>query len=806
MTKPTQAPPSGGNGTRDASAPPRGVGPLGIALGYAVTAGLWIVFSDRIAETLARGDSDVLTAIQTAKGWLFIAVTAFVLYALVKVRVATETRAAHEAREGERRFRAIFEGALDAMLLTDSRGAVADANAAASHLLGLPRDGIVGRTVGEFVADGTSATVEAAGTTRGELELVPAGRPRVWVEFSRRDDVVPGRRLWALRDVSERKRAERRLAGQMDVLEQLARGTPLHAVLARLCQVVEEEAPGGHAALLELQPDGASLSLVAGPRLPEGVRGPLELLPVTSGASPSAEAVLTKLPVLAVDAAARMPDSQLVRRLAAEGIRSIWSSPILSGRGDVLGTLDLYYPGEAAPSTTDLAVAESAVGLAGVALEREATERERRRLAYHDPLTGLPNRNLFDDRTAVALLHARQRGFVAAVLCVDIDRFKTVNESLGHRWGDELLRLVGARLAETVFDTDTVARHSGSEFLVLLSRAASQTDVARVVKKLMDRLAEPFVLDGREHFVSASVGVSLFPGDGTDSETLVRAASAALSRAKAQGGNRTEHYTASLNKKALERLILETRLRRAQDSGEFSLAYQPILDTGTRELAGAEALLRWNPPGGREVAPSEFIPLAEEIGLIVALGQWVLREACATAQRWQRPGRRPLRIGVNVSSRQLAGSDMVATVRQALAESGLPPDLLELEVTESSQLGEEPAIRSAVAALASLGVGLAMDDFGTGYSSMSYLKRLPLTTLKIDRSFVVDAARDPKDLAIVRSVVAMARAGRLRVVAEGVEEEEQLALVAREGCDEFQGFLIGPGVPREEFERTWGLC
>ncbi|MBI2311014.1 MAG: EAL domain-containing protein [Betaproteobacteria bacterium] len=419
---------------------------------------------------------------------------------------------------------------------------------------------------------------------------------------------------------------------------------------------------------------------------------------------------------------------------------------------------------------------------------RKLAESTIRQLAYHDVLTGLPNRRLFRDRLEQAAANARRSGHSLALLYLDLDRFKNINDTLGHSVGDALLKAVADRITGTVRHEDTVARLEGDEFAILLSDIHNVENAARVAEKLARSLKQPFHVPGHELFVTASIGISLYPQDTEDLDTLNQNADLALHRAKELGDN-FGFFTADMNATVLQHLTLENSLRRALEREELVLHFQPQVDIATRRISGAEALVRWQHPDLGLIAPVRFIPLAEETGLIVPIGEWVLREACAQAQSWQREGRLPLRVAVNLSVRQFRDKGLVDTVAAVLAQTGLPPSLLELEITESMLMERSGEALEKLRQLGAMGLTIAIDDFGTGYSSLGYLKRLPIQVLKIDQSFVQDIGTDPDDRAIVSAVVALAHMLKLKVIAEGVETREQLEFLRSLSCDNLQGYL-----------------
>lgn len=435
----------------------------------------------------------------------------------------------------------------------------------------------------------------------------------------------------------------------------------------------------------------------------------------------------------------------------------------------------------------------------------EVKESQQRldHLAHHDPLTGLPNRTLLSDRLEHAVARARRTGESVAVLFLDLDRFKNVNDTLGHPVGDDLLMKVAGRLREVLYEAqregDTIARLGGDEFVILLEGSDSQEAVEDVANKILDTISMPFTAQGQELYIGASIGISLFPDDGEDVATLIKNADAAMYRAKEQGRHTFRFYTAELTSEAISRMALEASLRYALARDELQLHYQPQYDCASGELVGAEALLRWRSPEHGMVPPDRFIPLAEDIGLIVPLGEWVLATACGTARQWLDQGLVLQTISVNLSGLQLQRDDIVEKVELILHATGLPAHMLELEITETVLMKQPEQAQLTMDRLRALGVGLAVDDFGTGYSSLSYLKRFPITNLKIDKSFVLDIPLDANDTAITQAVIALGHSLQLKVTAEGVENEQQACLLLDLGCDKAQGYLFGRPMPAAEF-------
>jgi diguanylate cyclase (GGDEF)-like protein/PAS domain S-box-containing protein len=433
-------------------------------------------------------------------------------------------------------------------------------------------------------------------------------------------------------------------------------------------------------------------------------------------------------------------------------------------------------------------------------VDRDITERKRiaerlAQLAHHDSLTGLPNRALFLDRLQAAIEHVQHRGRHIAVLLFDLDRFKLINDTLGHAAGDRLLQSVAQRLTGALREDDTVARLGGDEFVILLVDVARRDDVAQVAQKLLDTLAAPHSIDGRELFVTTSIGVSVFPGDGADSASLMKHADIAMYRAKAKGRNNFQLYLPDMSEATPRRLAIETELRYALEREELELHYQPRVDLHTGKLVSFEALLRWQRPGFGRVSPSEFVPILEETGLIVQVGEWVLRSACGQVRRWHAQLGMEPHISVNLSPRQLRQHDFARAVERVLSDTGLAPAYLELELTESMLLEHTSHTIALLEELQGMGLRFAVDDFGTGYSSLAYLKRFPISSLKIDRSFVEDIETGQDSGAIARTVIAMAHSLGMRAVAEGVETRAQLEFLKRHGCDEGQGYWFSKPQP-----------
>jgi diguanylate cyclase (GGDEF)-like protein len=430
--------------------------------------------------------------------------------------------------------------------------------------------------------------------------------------------------------------------------------------------------------------------------------------------------------------------------------------------------------------------------------QRKRTEDRVNHIAFHDDLTSLPNRLMLNRSLDQAVSRHRRAGTQLAILFMDVDRFKVINDSLGHEFGDILLRQVADRLREHSREGDLAARMGGDEFVVLVENQEKLTDLSTCAQCLVDRLSAPYVLGSREYHITLSIGISVFPSDGHDSQSLLKAADVAMYRAKASGRNNHMYYSPSMEVHTKERLELESDLRHALERGEFLLHYQPKVEIATGLITGIEALLRWKHPLRGLVSPMDFIPLAEDTGLIVPIGQWVLATACARTKAWQDQGFPKLDVAVNLSARQFADPMFLPKLTRIIQASGLDPSSLELEITESVVMSHGECAVAALEKLKSIGVLIAIDDFGTGYSSLAYLKRFAIDTLKVDRSFIRDIPADSSDKKITRAIIAMAHSLKLKVVAEGVETADQLAFLRTQRCDAVQGYLLYRPLPEEE--------
>jgi len=722
---------------------------------------------------------------------------------VVTTRDVTDRHDAEAAmRASEARFRSLVQRSYDVIAVCDPNGTVFYVTPSIELVLGYTPEEIIGTNGYQFIhpddrpvlsgslarlLEGTSVqravefrATHKDGTVR-YVELVPTNLV---------DDPAVGGIVLNVRDITERKRADEELRLLQTIVLAIDEAPDLGAALEVTVQQVCEVTGWACGAAWTPLPDGSALQLRRSwsrdnPRLRAFCeeRQTLELAP---GVGLPGRVWASGEPAMS----SHVGDSD--PRARRGGIEVGVAVPVLAER-EVVAVLELFNATEARDDRRVLNLVATVASQLGTVIERKRAQERLAHQALHDPLTELPNRALFLDRLALALARLRRRQSSMAVLFADVDRFKVVNDSLGHDAGDRLLVALARRLRDVLRPGDTLARFGGDEFAVLCEDVP-QGDVIGIAERMMDALAEPFTAVGREVFVSVSLGIAVARDPDQRPEALLRDADAAMYLAKDRGRARFEIFDEAMRDKSTERLLLENALRRAPERGELRALYQPIVRLADGSMVGAEALVRWDHPERGLLEASQFVPLAEETGIIVPLGSWMLTEACREAVSWGGDGRAPA-VSVNLSARQLSQPDLVDTVDQALRQTGLDADHLWLEITESVLMEDADTAVEALRRLRALGVHLCVDDFGTGYSSLAYLRRFPVDALKVDRSFVAGLGEDPEDSAIVEAVVSMAHSLRLSVVAEGVETEEQLARLRDLGCELAQGFYFAAPLP-----------
>jgi len=641
------------------------------------------------------------------------------------------------------------------------------------------------------------AAADAATPPPRIMMATDGARPRV-LEVRARRVVQDGRQLVALLllPIPDRVEAEAIDGLQREVLESIALGRPLRSVLDLLCRRVEALAPEVACSVLLVEKNG-TVTPIAGPSLPPAYVDALHGAPIGPRAGSCGTAAWRREAVEVTDITTDPLWADYRSLLHLLPMAACWSTPIIAVNGDVVATFALYYgtPGSAPPFHRRMV--EACVPLCRVALQHEANRTEIERLAYFDPLTGLPNRRLFSDRARQTLQMAVRVQVPGALLLFDIDRFKITNDSLGHGAGDEVLRETARRLQSEIGDSATVARLGGDEFAALLPRC-NPVEAMHAAERLRHALAAPLRIAGMQIEVSTSIGIALFPQDGVELERLVKNAEMAMYEVKRAGRGASRFFTTTMNDVVAQRMQMESALRQVLAAGGLALHYQPKMHLDGSGCAGVEALVRWNDPELGQVPPDRFIALAEECGLIGAIDAWVLETACAQLAAWQRAGVPVPNMSVNVSPLRFHSDDVPAHVRRLLSLHDLKPCALMLEVTERVMLSDDERTRVDLRTLHEMGVRLSVDDFGTGYSSLGYLKRLPVSELKLDKSFVADLEREASDRALADAVIGIGQALGLQVVAEGVETPGQRELLSRAGCEIAQGFLFTRALPADE--------
>jgi diguanylate cyclase (GGDEF)-like protein/PAS domain S-box-containing protein len=600
------------------------------------------------------------------------------------------------------------------------------------------------------------------------------------------------------RDITTRKKDDLLRDEQAAVLEMIALNLPLKAVLNRLVLLMESQLDDVLGSILLLDETGQHLTHGAAPTLPLTYSQAIDGIAIGPNVGSCGTAAYRCESVIVSD----IPNAPLwrdFRALAASyNLRSCFSTPIISHQGSVLGTFAMYSDKVRYPTAVEQNLTQMTTRIAAIAIERQHAEDRISFMAHHDILTGLPNRSLLTDRLTQAMLQTERHNPWVSVIFVDLDNFKFVNDSLGHNAGDMVLKTVAKRMVASVRPTDAVVRLGGDEFIILLTDMAANPDaISATLHQIKTAIAEPIGFKDQVFHVTCSMGVATFPQDGTEVETLIANADAAMYKAKDAGRDSFQFFTAEMNTRAHERLALQDGIRQGIARSEFHLVYQPQVDLKSGQIFAVEALVRWQHPTLGVISPIQFIPLAEETGLIVPLGDWVLREACRQNKQWQDEGHAPITVCVNVSVRQFQDENWTNRVLRTLNDTRLDPKYLELELTESLVMRDVDRAIATMKDLQLAGIGFAIDDFGTGYSSLSALKNLPVSRLKIDQSFVRNLAQNEDDRTIAAAVISLGQKLNMKVIAEGVETDEQLAFLHENQCDEIQGYHFSRPVTPE---------
>lgn len=730
----------------------------------------------------------------------------------------SESMAAQQAVEQQaNNTQAIIDGVMDAIITIDEHGIVCRYNQAAQNLFGYAEADVIDQNVSMLMPDAfrqNHSQYIRNYLETGQARVIGIGRvvdgqksdgslfkmelriAEIWQQDQRQF-------IGMVRDITERYHNEKLLQAQDHILGMIAANTELPITLDALVRDIEALAPDVIASVLLVESSGKRLLHGAAPSLPSEINAAINGLTIGPDVGACGTAIYYKKQIICSDIRTD-PHWEFFRELALKhNLFACWSTPIIS-MNDVLGTFALYFRTPRTPTETHQRIIGMAQHVASLAITHDRRETRIKQLAFYDSLTRLPNRALGMDRLSRAISDAQRRNESLAVMFIDLDGFKTINDSLGHHVGDRLLKLAAARLDKCVRENDTVARLGGDEFIVILHGPKdSLADV--VAQKVLEAMTRKFQIDSHALHVSCSIGVALYPRDGADAQSLLRNADAAMYRAKELGRNNAQYYTEELNRAAMERITLESEIRTALERQEFYLHYQPRINNRTGKIIGLEALVRWQHPSRGTLGPNVFIPVAEQSGLISALGEWVLKHACTQVKLWLERLTEPLSISVNLSPRQFRDPALTEKVANILAQSGLPPELLELEITESMVMDDAHDTTIQLHQLKSLGITLAIDDFGTGYSNLSRLKHLPVDVLKIDKTFVDGIPEDTDDIAIATTIIAMGHHLQLKIVAEGVETYQQQQFLSENQCDEMQGYLFGKPVSARDIEAILGL-
>lgn len=747
--------------------------PFKIAAIYLTLSALWILFSDKLVIKFVN-DLESVMLLQMIKGWFFVIISSVLIYVLIFRNVNSMRRSEKNLVDSESNLRSLINATPDFVYLKDTEGRWIEANDYMIRLFQLENVSYQGKNSKELAESSAiyrkiqpncvksdKAAWEKGQIVRVEQELPLADGRTIICDVIKApifyEDGAPKGIVVFGRDITHYKKMEYSLL----------------------------ESEQQYKSLFEYHPDGIFVVDRKGKIMSTNPG-----IHKITGYSEQEIQELSFEPIIIKEDLQRTNDH--FRKTKQKEVQSFQIS--IRHKGGYLVELDvLSFP---------LIVEEEILGIIGIAqdiTDRKRAEEKMNYMAFHDDLTGLPNRRLFRKELRIALKQAINKTEMA-LLFLDLDRFKHVNDSLGHAAGDKLLQVISDRLSKQIPKNTTLARMSGDEFILLLPKISSHNEVEQLAQKLLQDLAIPVELEGFAFHITSSIGISLYPLDGEEVEPLIKNADIAMHRAKAQGKNTYKFYAPTMDQHTSERVTLENDLRKGIENGEFVVYYQPQFNIKTGKIIGAEALLRWQHPTQGIISPQTFIPLAEETGLIVPLGEWVLRTACKQNKAWQKSGYVFMPIAVNLSMRQFMQHNLVDQVAQILKATELDPKYLELEITESMTIDEEHSI-CTLEQLHRLGIRVCMDDFGTGYSSLSYLKKLPISKLKIDRSFVWDINTDSNDNQIVTTIIAMAHNFNLSVVAEGVETEEQMDFLRKHNCEFVQGFLLSHPLPKEDIEK-----
>ncbi|HBV89049.1 MAG TPA: GGDEF domain-containing protein [Desulfosporosinus sp.] len=753
------------------------VTPLRIAILYGLVGWLWILFSDRLLGRIETNDQKLLQ-LSTFKGGLFILVTSILLYLLIHYGYKTlqkSEQALIKDRAVLERYRLLADEVLDIIIFISPEGQIIDANEAAVKRYGYSRDELTNMPFSKLRLPEDHSTVpyflqNAPKGMQFELKHICKDGSVFPIDISAKGATSNGKPIIIslIRDISKRKEVEAEVWLEKERAQVTLESIGDAVITTDVHMNVEYINPVAEALTGWSNAEAAGLSLESIFKTVNEETGEAAEIPIVRSLREGRVVCLSD-------------NTALINKAGVTLAIEESAAPIRDRENTVIGAVLVFRD---------------------VSYKRNHM-KELAHQAQHDALTGLPNRLLFNEHLRQAIAQAKRKKGKLAVMFLDLDRFKLINDTMGHNLGDQLLIHVAERIRQTLREGDTVARQGGDEFLVLLPEIRDELEAASVSERICGIFAQPIILEGNEIYISASIGISLYPTDGNDLEALVKQADTAMYYAKEKGRNNCQFFTAGLNIKANQRLSTENSLRKALVRGEFVLHYQPQVDLESGVIVGLEALIRWNSVELGMVSPEDFISIAEETGLIVPIGEWVLRTACAQNKLWQTQGYEPVRMSVNISARQFQEPNFIKLVQQILEETELDSRWLELEITESIAMEKGETTLEMLSAFKQLGVRISIDDFGTGFSSLNYLRRMPIDTLKIDRSFINDISTGENGEEVVTAIIQLAKNLHLKVIAEGVETINQRAFLKDRLCDEMQGYLFSKAVPTEEAERLF---
>lgn len=604
-------------------------------------------------------------------------------------------------------------------------------------------------------------------------------------------------------NITSRNRIQTFLSRQNQVLEMIAKGSSFTEVLDSIMYLVEELSTGVTCSIFLANENKTNLTIGSAPSLPKEYRGYLNEASIDCTQDVATMSSHGQSEVILSESTNAAWWSSHKAKALSYGLKACWSAPVFDNQDELLAIFAIYYDEVRSPTKIEELIIEKAVHLSSLAIQHYAAKRKINFMVFHDDLTGLPNRRLFDERVNIAIkLYKKTPQKMFGLMYFDLDRFKQINESLGQHIGDLLLKEVAGRLQDCVNGKNSVYRWGGDEFVLFLDDV-SKGEVNRIAKKILEVLAKPFYVKGHEMYITPGIGISLYPPDGTNLDELLRKADSAMHQAKKEGGNNFQFFNPLLDHDTRDKLELENQLRKALVKKEFSLHYQPIIDLSTNKISAVEALLRWNHTKRGNIPPDQFIPIAEETGMILPIGEWVLKTACKQMKEWQDNGILIPTISVNISIRQFYQPNLVAIISKILTETQLDPSCLTIEITESMTMDVQAAT-DILYELKKLGVNISIDDFGTGYSSFSYLRKFPIDHLKIDKIFIRDIAKSKEDENIATSILLMAQRMGLNVIAEGVETVEQLSVLRDNQCNKAQGYFFSKPLSSDDLKHLLG--